>query len=536
VSVDDLDRGGTDIDRTATADPNRAGAPREARPPLVTGWSIAVVVLGGLAPFAAFLSTNGAKLVHPAPVFVAGMVWTALVGCGYVVLRAVTRSTRPELVAAGVVAANLSFWNFGRWLSSEPGSMGRRLIGLVLWTVVTGLAVVLAMKLARVAMVRTFIVTFLAIWIAASGISYASGATERGQGDAPTLYEATVGSTFQERPNVYWFVLDEHARTDQLRTWTDVDNSWFGDDLTDRGFSVSESTWAGYAHTHLSLSSTLAMDYAFTPGHDYRSEYALTAPLSEGDNPVVETFEANGYRYVYAPDGSVEWSSCPPASGDRACIEPLDATFGVREPYTQMLLSTPVGSFDLPITHNSLDSVLDGVDEIRSTTDQPLFVMGHVLSPHQPYRYEPGCSLRTEPVVGTKLSGEERAAAYANEVTCVDHDTVRAVDRVLASDPEAVIIIQSDHGSRLTFNWDQPYDEWTPAMLSERFGALNAVRLPAACRGDSLEGEPLVNTFRLVFACLTGDEPELLESRSFFSGYGQISTLVEVPPESLREP
>ena len=44
--------------------------------------------------------------------------------------------------------------------------------------------------------------------------------------------------------------------------------------------------------------------------------------------------------------------------------------------------------------------------------------------------------------------------------------------------PDAVIIVQSDHGSKLTFDWSKRYDAWTDANLQERFGALNAMRLP----------------------------------------------------------
>jgi len=180
--------------------------------------------------------------------------------------------------------------------------------------------------------------------------------------------------------------------------------------------------------------------------------------------------------------------------------------------------------------------VLDGAEAVRARTDDPLFVMAHILSPHQPYRYETDCSRRTETVEGTKLTGEERAAAYANDVQCLDHEVVGAVDRVLAEDPDAVIIIQSDHGSRLSFNWDQPYEDWTPAMLRERFGSLDAIKLPEWCADRSIEGEPLVNTFRIVLACLGHQEPDLLETRTFFNAYGRISTLVEVPPERFEDP
>jgi len=99
-----------------------------------------------------------------------------------------------------------------------------------------------------------------------------------------------------------------------------------------------------------------------------------------------------------------------------------------------------------------------------------------------------------------------------------------------------VIIVQSDHGSRFSFDWEMPIEAWTATNFTERFAALNAIRLPEACRGDSIEDQPLVNTFRLVFACLSGTDPDLLPTRTFFSEYHKISTLAEVPAEAFERP
>ena len=86
-----------------------------------------------------------------------------------------------------------------------------------------------------------------------------------------------------------------------------------------------------------------------------------------------------------------------------------------------------------------------------------------------------------EPCIGTK----DNSCVEVCPVDCIhptpDEPGYDAVEH-LHIDPDAVIIIQSDHGSRLSFEWDTPYEEWTDAMLTERFGVLNAIRLPTSCR------------------------------------------------------
>ena len=499
-------------------------------PPLLDVWSVATVVLGSLQPLAGFVDANVRRLVSVGPVLWDIALWVVAVLAVFVVVRLLTRRRKPFPIAAGFAVFNLAFWNHYRFIPIEPASTLNHVVGLLIWVTVTGLLVLLAMRLAEIDAVRAFVVIFLALWTILLAISATSGRARVSEGEVPAVMPA-LDITFRETPNVYWLMLDEHARSDELRRVTGSDNSWFSGDLRDRGFSVSESTESGYLQTHLSITSTLAMDYLWQPGNDVRNENAAAAPIANGANPVVATFERNGYRYVGAPDGSFEWNGCPdPGPTDaaaRGCIEPISGPFSMREPHSYLVWSTPVGTFDLPMTHNDLDSVTAGIDGLL-TDDSPFFLYAHLLTPHFPYRYDTDCSLRPAAVRVGSLTRDELAATYANEVQCLDREVVATVDHILERDPDAVIVLQSDHGSQIDFTFGRSVEDTTDEMLQERFGALNAIRLPAACRGDSIEGEPLVNTFRLVLACLGDVPPDLLPSRSFFTEFIHVDRASEV--------
>lgn len=520
--------------------PSPAGvepATAPGRPPLVDGASLAIVVLAAMQPFVAFLAGNAAKVSKLHEVVIAAALWTvAMVGV-FVAVRLLTRDRTPLAIALAFLAVHLSFWNFSRWLPFEPESNVRRWIAIAVWLLVTAGLAVVAVRLARWRNARTFVLVFAVLWTAMSGITIVQIVQETQGGDEPVLAWDLPTGEFVHRPNVYFLMLDEHARADQLEQITGVDTSWFADDLATRGFSVSATSQSSYLMTHLSLVSTFGMEHAWLPGADYRREFPqATRIITEGANPVVETFRANGYRYVYAPDGSVEYVSCPDPSADVTCLDSINPRIGLREPFTPLVKSTPIGSLALPHTHNDVESVLDGLDDLDLPDDQPVFLFAHILSPHSPSRYEADCTERDEFVEGLRWSGAERARAYATDAACLDADVVEGVDRILATDPTAVIIIQSDHGSRLTFDWSTSFEDSTPRNLRERFGVVNAMRLPADCAGDSIEGLPLVNTYRLLFACLTDTEPDLLEARQYFGEFSDVSTLVEVPPERFDEP
>ncbi len=492
------------------------------------------MTFSAILPFAVFLAGNATVLVHPGGVVLDAALATSVSLLAFSVARLLTRRSPPVAVGAGFAVFNLCFWNYHRLFGYEQTSEQMRWAAIGTWLLITALVVTLAFRVGRRPLVSTFLMLFLTIWTITSVGGFAISRSQASSGAPPAIATAAF-TPFVDRPNVYWLVLDEHANAEQFHHVTGGDNRGFDDALRERGFSVSETSRSSYLHTQLSIFSTLAMDYPYTPGNTYGSDFLSSNPIIMGDNPVVGTFESNGYRYVYAPDGGVDWVDCPTEIvGDRICVPPIGGTQPLVGTNLLLARTTPIGALPLDVRYNDMASVLAGIEANRG--DEPLFVYAHLLTPHFPTRYESDCSLRDPFLYGYHLSGQERLANYANDVRCLDDEILSGVDRLLTHDPDAVIIVQSDHGTRFTFDWDRPFDQWTPENLNERFSAVNAIRLPASCRERSIEGEPLVNTFRLVLACLAGSEPDLVDPRTFYSNFHQISTLTEVPAEAFTVP
>ena len=97
------------------------------------------------------------------------------------------------------------------------------------------------------------------------------------------------------------------------------------------------------------------------------------------------------------------------------------------------------------------------------------------------------------------------------------------IDRILQQDPDALLIIMGDHGSRRYYGdqWkvDDPNANFTPGnvdrdvMALDFFGILLAVHSQHRC--DDLIYDTLtpVNLMRMVFACLSGQR-SLLDDRA----------------------
>ena len=78
-----------------------------------------------------------------------------------------------------------------------------------------------------------------------------------------------------ERPDVYYIILDSYSRSDVLKGDFKIDNSDFIEGLTKRGFYVAECSHSNYPWTVYSLTSSLNMDFVPPVGAQFLEYYHI---------------------------------------------------------------------------------------------------------------------------------------------------------------------------------------------------------------------------------------------------------------------
>lgn len=157
------------------------------------------------------------------------------------------------------------------------------------------------------------------------------------------------------------------------------------------------------------------------------------------------------------------------------------------------------------------------VRQIPTDAPKPFFLFAHILSPHPPFIYHSDCSIRDEflldldPTTAQFLSDSEMHRQYVEQIPCVNTQMMEAVDAILKRDENALIVIQGDHGLGHLAAEMGTYD----GKMRARYGILNAFRLPERCADLVYDSISSVNTFRLVFACLAGAQPNFVPDRTF---------------------
>lgn len=341
-------------------------------------------------------------------------------------------------------------------------------------------------------------------------------------GNFGSVVEAGADET---RPDIYYIILDGYAATDILKDYYDYDNGRFIGFLMDKGFRVTSASHSNYAHTELSLASSLNMNYLFPSSYGaggVRHDGRMTHSLIE-DNRTVSFLKKNGYKYLHVCSG---WAVTDHSRHADLSIEYRGLNeFRMTLLKTTMLMPFLESLYGQRVIYN-FRRIPNAVREFGGAK----FVFAHIVMPHPPYVFGPhGEFLSRARTEFADYNVDQQKQMYLDQLTYINREVERLVCSILGNSRRPpIIIIQSDHGAAFHVDkreWSSP----TKELIRERMSILNAYYLPddgtAAGLYDTISP---VNTFRYIFNRYFGAEYMPLPDRSYFSSYENIYDVTEV--------
>jgi hypothetical protein len=488
------------------------------------------------------------------------LLYVAMVLGGVLVAAAVRAFTKNESwQRAWCSYAGLGYMIFlygavKQLLRTGIGGMPTSLV-IVLWTIVALLVVALLWRISAHRNGQWAIASFalLAVVFPLASIAKRPGSllhnvalefNLRQAGAATPAPVATPGASSAKLPNVYFFILDGYLRSDFLRSHYGYDNSAFDTALARKDFRINRHSWSNFPVTRLSVNQTLnpslnVAEVGAGPKENVTNPL-MGSYLSKSRSQVQERFESLGYTFVMLNHQGKDGPACRPH-----CIETKSASYE----RIQLLKTTPFYDAIRIVFPDVLGGWIAAVPtdpmlvlrERWTSPPAPYVVFAHLLIPHPPFAVESDCSARPLSEVDYdflhELSSQtpsELRRLYLNQVACVNARMLRAIDRILKRDPTAFILVQSDHGWKFTYSIERPaLPEEAKLQVQMRLANLSAYRAPARCRHSFYDGFTAINTFPLVFACLTGEKPALQPDRMYM--VGDHNALYEVTSLLRRE-
>ena len=357
---------------------------------------------------------------------------------------------------------------------------------------------------------------------------------------APAVPPRTVASSpsaagHTEMPDIYYIILDGYARHDVLAEYYGFDNREFVDFLRARGFYFAAESRSNYAQTYLSLASSLNQTYLDDVARRMGKESNNRQPLREmiATNRAAEVLHRHGYTFVVFSSGYTG-TEIPGADVY------IEAPTSLSEFQHLLLESTPlaalsrllVGSDVRYVAHRH--RVLHTLDTLGplAAGQRPAFVFAHVYAPHPPFVFATDGELIERNERFSMQDGKDSVpggldqyvARYRAQLAFVNRKVMQALDRILASSPAPIVILQSDHGpgSRRDQRDVSRTDHW------ERMSILNAYHFPDRNYRRLYPSISPVNSFRLVFAQYLNEDIPLLEDRSYSSTWQSPYDFVDV--------
>lgn len=469
----------------------------------------------------AFLDRNREDITEPGRVV--GWAVVAALGAAAIVVLVVLALPRVAPPVVGVVVGSTAFGLFC-WSWFDVGPLA---VQYATWLGGTAAIAVAGALVVRAPNGRLFVLVLLIGLVTLPAVSFVRwNATARALA-APLPSSPLAVPVRDDLPNVYVFVLDGYGRADQLERVTGHDNRVFEGELAARGFTIDPRAFTPYPVTWLSIASLLDMDHVAISSADVSAGRTRYVDRLRGNNAFVREMRALGYGYVHAESGTYDGTRCTDLAD--ACISARtdDAGVALDELEFASLQLTPLrplldrGTLPLADTATTPEHVLDELPAARAALgDRPTVVFAHVVSPHAPYRYEADCEHRRRNVagIGTGWTADLRDE-YVDQLRCLNTQLLDAVDRIVADDPGAIIVLTGDHGPAFTVDFTAPLAAWSDDQRAERFSVFYALRLPAGCAPTAVGSGSTVDSLRVVRSCIDGTPMSPVAPRAFLFRY-----------------
>lgn len=312
-------------------------------------------------------------------------------------------------------------------------------------------------------------------------------------------------------PNVYYFIFDEYGGPQNLEQLMNYDNAEFEKFLRDQKFNVSEDSYnLETASTYVVVPNLLNLAYVVNADMDVteQGKYMETPDLyliMEMLGYDINTCSHPGYLYNGMSRNSFESINYFEDSAGYFALK-SSAFIHLYEKYKD--LSRKEEQTESPFYRETL---LRAIDYCRHFPDmsleetKPQFCMAYLQMPHLPFAFKED---------GTPAKSYEEQSVwncenYMGFLKWSNGKIEEILEYIVDKDPEAIIIIQSDHGARHIDRMREAGKEVDPAKEIYQHNILNCVYY----KGETFDigGLSGINTLQKVLNNEFGLQLEMLE-------------------------
>ena len=234
----------------------------------------------------------------------------------------------------------------------------------------------------------------------------------------------------QTKPDVYFIILDGYASNRTLKKFYSYDNSDFYKFLNSKGFRICDSAFSNYYSTTRSLCATLNMSY------NDENKDALNGLRN---NKLFSVLKSNGYSIYHLRSGFVVTRSFTEADSTVGIGGPNEFELSLLK-HTALRLDDAFGFFAV----RRLQSQFSKMYVMADISAKPKFCFLHFVAPHPPFVFEKNGTIRSKHFSDENLWEPEQH--YLDQLAFVSFQIQKFISYLALKNPNAAILLQSDHG------------------------------------------------------------------------------------------
>lgn len=366
---------------------------------------------------------------------------------------------------------------------------------------------------------------------------------------APKLAAPVAEPSSENKPDIYYIVLDRYTNASVLQKQFSFDNTPFTDFLTNNGFHVNNAANSNYPYTTMSLASTLNGQYTNELVNPFKDKATQSRTLYHNliqQSSMVKALQQAGYTYHSVGSSYGATYKAPLTAHDYMRKHHLLSIFGknkslrgieavefMKSPYYRFAQIANVSWWPLKISDNNhVSDISDQLSTLDQLANQPpggRFIFAHILVPHDPFYFNADGSLATNP--GLDSIGKPVKQKYVGQVEFINTQIQELVTTIQQqTGGTAAILLNADEGPYPQFLNDTIKNrqllnnlnadavlkttdmrDWPEDWLKMKFGILQAVHIPRATPEDLAELSS-VNLLRIILNRYAGFTVDYLPS------------------------
>ncbi len=331
-----------------------------------------------------------------------------------------------------------------------------------------------------------------------------------------------------EQNNMYLIILDEATSLENFEKnyKAKIKNDYLKK-VNSQGYTYIPNSKSSYNQTELTFTSYFYLDYFLDENSksykDTKNFYPQMLRYKYDELPLIKLLNRNNYNFYFFGNTrnkcNIKIITCYNKKNIKNNFfdNEISEIFFIKSPFfaiynkvkEKVKRGLKIKTWKNDYINN--DAIVKFISSTNASIPKNSFFLIHNYYPHAPFVYDENCKEKGQKNIVTEKNAHQAGnnIGYYENYICALKKTLEIISYLDKHDPDAVVIIQADHGHYFS----------KKKLIKEKMEIFNLVKFPDHCKNFKNNQIDNVNAVRSLLKCGLNLNIELLKQKSFWGPY-----------------